>query len=67
VRGFESISFGKGVGRRSYRKGKVRRATNGVSQIKLRCASRERFELTTVSSVRKLYLEENRAEYDTFS
>ena len=45
--------------------GKCRRAKIQGSQNNLRCAARECFGPTTVSSVRKLYLEEHRRDYST--
>jgi len=62
-RGFESSRLGKGILCRSYTEGQSRRSTIQGSQTNLRCAARERFGPTTVSSVRKLYLEEHRHEY----
>jgi hypothetical protein len=56
--GFEGSRLGKGILFRSYTKGKIRRATIEGSQNKVRCAARERFGSTSLSSVRKRYLEE---------
>ena len=53
VRGFESILMGKGIPCRSYTRGKSTRATNQGNQINLKCAARERFGPTIVSSVHK--------------
>jgi hypothetical protein len=50
--------LGKGILCRSYTKGMITRATIEGSQSKVRCAARERFGLTSLSSVRKRYLEE---------
>ena len=51
--GFEGSHLGKGIPCRSYTKGQTRRATIQGSQCNLRCAARERFGSTTVSSVSK--------------
>jgi len=66
-RGFKDSHLGKGIPCRLYTKGKSRRATILGSQSNLRCAARERFGPTTVSSVRKWYLEEHRLEYWTLT
>jgi hypothetical protein len=50
---FEGSRLGKRIPCRSHTKGKSRRATIQGSQSNLRCAARERFGPTTVSSVRK--------------
>ena len=52
-RGFEDSRLGKGIPCRSYTKGKNRRETIQGSQSNPRCAARERFGPTAVSSVRK--------------
>ena len=52
-RGFEGSRLGKGIPCRSYTDGQSRRETVQRSQSNLRCAARERFGPTTVSSVRK--------------
>jgi len=52
-RGFEGSRLGKGIPCRSHTEGKSRRETIQGSQSNLRCAARECFGPTTVSSVRK--------------
>ena len=52
-RGFEGGCLGKGIPHRLYTKGKSRRPTIQGSQNNLRCAAREHFGPTTVSSVHK--------------
>ena len=52
--------MGKGIACRSYTEGKSRRAPNQGSQSNFRCAAREWFGPTTVSSARECYLEEHR-------
>jgi len=59
--------LGKGIPCRSYTKGQSRRATIHRSQSNIRSAARGRFGPTTVSSVRRCYLEEHRLEYQTFA
>jgi len=52
-RGIEGSRLSKRIPRKSYTKGQSRRATIQRSQSNLRCAARERFGPTTVSSIRK--------------
>jgi hypothetical protein len=49
--GFEGSHLGKGIPCRSYTKGQIRRATIQGSESNLRCAVRERFGPTAISSV----------------
>jgi hypothetical protein len=51
---FEGIRLGKGIPCRSYTEDHSRRETVQGSQSNLRCAARERFGPTTVSSVRNI-------------
>jgi len=52
-RGFEGSYLGKGIPCRLYTNGQSRGATIQGSQSDLRCAAREQFGLTTVSTICK--------------